>query len=42
MKLSVGKADGVEIMYNGKKAYEIAPNKKMNISVDEIIAGAQD
>ncbi len=42
LKLSVGKADGVEIMYNGKKAYEIAPNKKMNISVDEIIAGAQD
>lgn len=42
LKLSVGKADGVEIMYNGKKAYEISPNKKMNILVDEIIAGAQD
>ncbi len=42
LKLSVGKADGVEIMYKGKKAYEISPNKKMNISVDEIMAGAQD
>lgn len=42
LKLSVGKAEGVEIMYNGKKAYEVSPNKKMNISVDEIIAGAQD
>lgn len=42
LKLSVGRADGVEVMYNGKKAYEFSPNKKMNISVDEIIAGAQD
>ena len=42
LKLSVGRADGVEIMYKGKKAYEVSPNKKMNISVDEIIAGAQD
>ena len=42
LRLSVGKADGVEIMYDGKKAYEVSPNKKMNISVDEIIAGAQD
>ena len=42
LKLSVGKADGVEVTYNGKKVYEISPNKKMNISVDEIIAGAQD
>lgn len=42
LRLSVGKADGVEIMYDGKKAYEVSPNKKMNISVDEIISGAQD
>lgn len=42
LRLSVGKIDGVEVMYNGKKAYEFAPNKKMNISVDEIMAGVQD
>ncbi len=42
LRLSVGKAEGVEIMYNGKKAYEVSPNKKMNISVDEIIANAQN
>ena len=42
LKLSVGKADGVEVMFNGKKIYEIAPNKKMNIPVAEIMAGAQD
>ncbi len=42
LRLSVGKAEGVEILYNGQKAYEVAPNKKMNISVDEIIANAQN
>ena len=42
LKLSVGKADGVEVMYNGKKVYEISPNKKMNISVDEIMNKKQD
>lgn len=38
LRLSVGKADGVEVLYNGKTAYNISPNKKMNISVDEILA----
>lgn len=38
LKLSVGKADGVDVTYNGQIIYTIAPNKKMNISVDEILA----
>ena len=42
LKLSVGKADGVKVMYNGKEVYKFSPNKKMNISVDEIIAGTAD
>lgn len=40
LKLSVGKSDGVEVLYNGKPAYTISPNKKMNISVDDILAAA--
>lgn len=40
LKLSVGKADGVEILYNGKPVYTVSPNKKMNISVDGILATA--
>lgn len=40
LKLSVGKSDGVEVLYNGKQVYTISPNKKMNISVDDILAAA--
>lgn len=40
LKLSVGKSEGVEVLYNGKPAYTVSPNKKMNISVDDILAAA--
>lgn len=40
LKLSVGKSEGVDILYNGKPAYTVSPNKKMNISVDDILAAA--
>lgn len=40
LKLSVGKADGVDVTYNGQIIYTIAPNRKMNLSVDEILAQA--
>lgn len=40
LKLSVGKSDGVEVLYDGKPVYTISPNKKMNISVDDILAAA--
>lgn len=38
LRLSVGKADGVQILLNGKSVYSISPSKKMNLSVDEIVA----
>ncbi len=42
LKLSVGRADGVKVLYEGKEIYKFSPNKKMNISVDEIISKAED
>lgn len=41
LKLSVGRADGVDITMDGKTIYNVSPNKKMNLSVDEIIAQAK-
>lgn len=40
LKLSVGKSDGVEITYDGKVVYNVAPDKKMNLSLDQILAQA--
>lgn len=40
MILSVGKADGVDVVINGKVADVINPNKKMNISLDKFINAA--
>lgn len=40
LKLSVGKSEGVDVLYNGKPVYTISPNKKMNISVEDILASA--
>lgn len=40
LKLSVGRAEGVEILFNGKPVYTISPNKKMNIPVADILAAA--
>lgn len=40
LKLSLGKSDGVEVLLNGKPVYTVSPNKKMNISVDDILAAA--
>lgn len=41
LKLSVGKAEGVEVMMNDKVVYTISPTQKMNLSIDEIIAQAK-
>lgn len=41
LKISVGKAEGVEILVDGKNVYTISPNKKMNISVEEILASTR-
>lgn len=41
LKLSVGRADGVDITLDGKTIYNVSPNKKMNLSVDEILAQAK-
>lgn len=41
LKISVGKAEGVEILVDGKKVYTVSPNKKMNIPVEEILASTR-
>lgn len=41
LKLSVGRADGVDVTLNGKTVYNVSPSKKMNLSVDEILAQAK-
>lgn len=41
LKLSVGRADGVDVTMDGKTVYNVSPSKKMNLSVDEILAQAK-
>lgn len=40
LRLSVGKSEGIDVTLDGKVIYNIAPTKKMNISIDEILAQA--
>lgn len=41
LKISVGKAEGVDFLVDGKNVYSVSPNKKMNISVEEILASTR-